>query len=94
MLTLERVEILMRVIPNEQEVKDLKEYEKDRKPIEALSDEDRFMLNVSFVWLLICLNPCQVFWWRQKHELRMYHVIVVDEGGETESEAAHHEFHW
>ena len=44
-LSLERVEILMRMVPNEQEVKLLKDYEKDRKPLEILSDEDKFMLN-------------------------------------------------
>jgi len=50
-LSLERVEILMRVIPNDQEVKAFKEYEKEKKPITALSEEDRFMITVS--WLLI-----------------------------------------
>jgi hypothetical protein len=46
-LSLESVEILTRMLPNEQEVKLLKDYEKDRKPIEVLADEDKFMLNVS-----------------------------------------------
>ncbi|ESO06680.1 hypothetical protein HELRODRAFT_155739 [Helobdella robusta] len=43
-LTLERVEILIRVMPNEQETKLFKEYEKDKKPLDMLSDEDRFMI--------------------------------------------------
>lgn len=46
-LTLERVEILMRVIPNEQEVKAFKEFEKEKKNLDSLADEDRFMINLS-----------------------------------------------
>jgi len=46
-LFLERVEILLRVVPNEQEVKAFKEYERDRKPLSLLSEEDRFMISVS-----------------------------------------------
>uniref|UniRef100_A0A6Q2X400 Formin-like 2b n=1 Tax=Esox lucius TaxID=8010 RepID=A0A6Q2X400_ESOLU len=41
------VECLMRFIPTEGEVKMLRQYERDRKPVEALSDEDRFMLQFS-----------------------------------------------
>ena len=37
-LSLDRVEILLRVSPNEQEVKAFKEYERERKPIDVLSD--------------------------------------------------------
>ena len=42
-----QVEILVRVIPNEQEVKAFREYERERKPLELLSDEDKFVHNVS-----------------------------------------------
>ena len=38
------VECLMRFLPTEGEVKVLRQYERDRKPLEALSDEDRFMM--------------------------------------------------
>ncbi|XP_068612349.1 formin-like protein 2 [Brachionichthys hirsutus] len=38
------VECLMRFLPTEAEVKLLRQYERDRKPVEALSDEDRFMM--------------------------------------------------
>ncbi|KAK5890953.1 hypothetical protein CgunFtcFv8_018252 [Champsocephalus gunnari] len=41
------VECLMRFLPTEAEVKLLRQYEKDRKPLEALSDEDRFMMQFS-----------------------------------------------
>ncbi|PWA33821.1 hypothetical protein CCH79_00017254 [Gambusia affinis] len=41
------VECLTRFIPTEAEVKLLRQYERDRKPLEALSDEDRFMMQFS-----------------------------------------------
>uniref|UniRef100_A0A8C2ZBE1 FH2 domain-containing protein n=1 Tax=Cyclopterus lumpus TaxID=8103 RepID=A0A8C2ZBE1_CYCLU len=37
----------MRFLPTEAEVKLLRQYERDRKPLEALSDEDRFMMQFS-----------------------------------------------
>lgn len=46
LLSLEYVEILLRIIPNEQELKAFKEYEKEKKPLDQLADEDRFMMNV------------------------------------------------
>ena len=45
-LSLERVEILQRIVPNDQEIKLYKEYERNKKPVEVLSDEDKFMINV------------------------------------------------
>uniref|UniRef100_A0A8C7KHT4 Formin-like 2b n=1 Tax=Oncorhynchus kisutch TaxID=8019 RepID=A0A8C7KHT4_ONCKI len=41
------VECLMRFLPTEGEVKMLRQYERDRKPVDTLSDEDRFMLQFS-----------------------------------------------
>lgn len=41
------VECLMRFLPTEAETKLLRQYERDRKPLEALSDEDRFMMQFS-----------------------------------------------
>lgn len=41
------VECLTRFLPTEAEVKLLRQYERDRKPLEALSDEDRFMMQFS-----------------------------------------------
>ncbi|XP_074482862.1 formin-like protein 2 isoform X4 [Sebastes fasciatus] len=41
------VECLMRFLPTEAEVKLLRQYERDRKPLENLSDEDRFMMQFS-----------------------------------------------
>ncbi|XP_064648618.1 formin-like protein isoform X3 [Lineus longissimus] len=42
-LHLELVDILRRMIPNEKEVKAFKEYEKERKPINMLAEEDQFI---------------------------------------------------
>nr|XP_055070599.1 formin-like protein 2 isoform X3 [Misgurnus anguillicaudatus] len=46
-LPVDFVECLMRFIPTEAEVKILRQYEKDRKPLENLTDEDRFMIQFS-----------------------------------------------
>ncbi|XP_072846933.1 formin-like protein 3 isoform X1 [Pogona vitticeps] len=48
-LPVDFVECLMRFLPTENEVKLLRQYEKERKPLEDLSDEDRFMLHFSKV---------------------------------------------
>ncbi|XP_026570518.1 formin-like protein 3 isoform X3 [Pseudonaja textilis] len=48
-LPVDFVECLMRFLPTENEVKLLRQYEKERKPVEELSDEDRFMLHFSKV---------------------------------------------
>lgn len=37
----------MRFLPTENEVKIMRQYEKERKPVEALTDEDRFMMHFS-----------------------------------------------
>ncbi|KAK2857271.1 hypothetical protein Q5P01_006006 [Channa striata] len=47
MVRVDFVECLMRFLPTEAEVKLLRQYERDRKPLEALSDEDRFMMQFS-----------------------------------------------
>ncbi|XP_067832798.1 formin-like protein 3 [Heptranchias perlo] len=46
-LPLDFVECLNRFLPLENEVKLLKQYEKERKPLDDLSNEDRFMLQFS-----------------------------------------------
>lgn len=44
----ENVEILLRFIPTPEEMKAYKEYEAAKKPVDALSDEDRLMMQVDF----------------------------------------------
>ncbi|XP_072105889.1 formin-like protein 3 isoform X3 [Mobula birostris] len=46
-LPLDFVECLNRFLPLENEVKLLKQYEKERKPLDELSNEDRFMMHFS-----------------------------------------------
>lgn len=48
-LPVDFVECLMRFLPTEAEVKALRQYERERKPLEELADEDRFMLHFSKV---------------------------------------------
>lgn len=46
-LPVDFVECLMRFQPTENEVKTLRQFEKERKPLESLTDEDRFMMQFS-----------------------------------------------
>lgn len=46
-LPVDFVECLMRFQPTENEIKVLRQFEKERKPLESLTDEDRFMLQFS-----------------------------------------------
>ncbi|KPP77435.1 Formin-like protein 2-like [Scleropages formosus] len=46
-LPVDFVECLMRFMPTENEVKALRQYERERKPLEGLTDEDRFMMHFS-----------------------------------------------
>ncbi|KGL91806.1 Formin-like 3, partial [Charadrius vociferus] len=48
-LPVDFVECLMRFLPTEVEVMGLRQYERERKPLEELADEDRFMLQFSKV---------------------------------------------
>ncbi|KAG0715873.1 Formin-like protein CG32138 [Chionoecetes opilio] len=46
-LNLDSVELLQRMVPNDVEIKAYREYERERKPIPQLTEEDQFMLNLS-----------------------------------------------
>ncbi|RXN00570.1 Formin-like protein 3 [Acipenser ruthenus] len=46
-LPVDFVECLMRFLPTENEVKVLRQYEKEKKPLESLTNEDRFMMQFS-----------------------------------------------
>ncbi len=48
-LELDTVEQLQRFLPNDQEKKSFKQYEKDKQPVEKLTEEDRLMINLSKV---------------------------------------------
>ncbi|CAL4241618.1 unnamed protein product, partial [Meganyctiphanes norvegica] len=46
-LHIDSVELLQRMVPNDSEIKAYREYEKERKPITQLTEEDQYMLNLS-----------------------------------------------
>lgn len=48
-LSLENVEILQKMIPTEQEIKAYKEYVADKKDLNMLTDEDKFMMHLTKV---------------------------------------------
>ncbi|KAK6165836.1 hypothetical protein SNE40_022673 [Patella caerulea] len=48
-ISLDMVDILLTILPNDQEMKAYREYEKARKQIDLLSDEDKFMLQLAKV---------------------------------------------
>lgn len=48
-LGVESVELLQRMIPNDTEIKAYREYERERKPINQLTEEDQYMLQLSKV---------------------------------------------
>lgn len=48
-LSLDSIEILMRMVPTDQEIQEYREYEAQCKPLEALTDEDRFLCQMGKV---------------------------------------------
>jgi formic-like protein len=40
------VEVLLRIMPSEEEIKKYKEYDREKKPVDVLTDEDKFLLQV------------------------------------------------
>lgn len=46
-LNVDSVELLQRMVPNDAEIKLYREYERDRKPINQLTEEDQYMLQLS-----------------------------------------------
>lgn len=47
MLSQDYIEVLLRIMPSEEEIKKYKEYDREKKPIDVLTDEDKFLLQVS-----------------------------------------------
>ncbi|XP_050738380.1 formin-like protein isoform X2 [Eriocheir sinensis] len=48
-LNLDSVELLQRMVPTDAEIKAYREYERERKPVNQMTEEDQFMLNLSKV---------------------------------------------
>lgn len=49
LFSLENVELLQKMVPTEQEMKLFKDYVIEKKNVNALTDEDKFMLNMTKV---------------------------------------------
>jgi len=60
-LSSELVEIILRVVPSDDEIKLYCDYEADGKPVEVLADEDKFMLSVSCHCFLLSVCLCCFF---------------------------------
>lgn len=78
-LPVDFVECLMRFLPTENEVKVLRLYERERKPIENLSDEDRFMMQFSKIERLMQKMTIMAFIGNFAESIQM--LTPVREGG-------------
>ena len=58
-LPLDTVEQLQRFVPNDSEAKAFKQYEKDKRPIDKLTNEDKLMMQVYHDFVMICTNEGQ-----------------------------------
>lgn len=70
----------MRFLPTENEVKLLRQYEKERKPLEELSDEDRFMLHFSKVERLTQRMAIMAFLGNFSENIQMLMPVTVSIG--------------
>lgn len=82
-LPVDFVECLMRFLPTEAEVKALRQYERERKPLEELADEDRFMLQFSKVERLPQRMAIMAFLGNFAENLQML-TPVMSRGGRPE----------
>uniref|UniRef100_A0A4W3HY55 Formin like 2 n=1 Tax=Callorhinchus milii TaxID=7868 RepID=A0A4W3HY55_CALMI len=76
-LPVDFVECLMRFLPTENEVKILKQYERDRKPLENLTDEDRFMLQFCKVERLMQRMTIMAFIGNFTESVQIPELIVI-----------------
>ena len=74
----------MRFLPTEAELKLLRQYERDRKPVEALSDEDRFMMQFSRIERLNQRMSIMTFMGNFSDNVQML-TPVSETGGERET---------
>ncbi|KAK2516183.1 hypothetical protein Q9233_013883 [Columba guinea] len=76
-LPVDFVECLMRFLPTENEVKVLRLYERERKPIENLSDEDRFMMQFSKIERLMQKMTIMAFIGNFAESIQMLTPIIL-----------------
>lgn len=90
-LRVDFVECLMRFLPTEAEMKLLRQYERDRKPLEALSDEDRFMMQFSRIERLNQRMSIMTFMGNFNDNVQMLTPVrkTGEEGGQVWSGETH-----
>lgn len=90
-LRVDFVECLMRFLPTEAEMKLLRQYERDRKPLEALSDEDRFMMQFSRIERLNQRMSIMTFMGNFNDNVQMLTPVrkTGEEGGQVWSGKTH-----
>ncbi|EPY85188.1 formin-like protein 3 isoform 1 [Camelus ferus] len=76
-LPVDFVECLMRFLPTENEVKVLRLYERERKPLEHLSDEDRFMMQFSKIERLMQKMTIMAFIGNFAESIQMLTPIIL-----------------
>ncbi|EDM00428.1 rCG37684 [Rattus norvegicus] len=76
-LPVDFVECLMRFLPTENEVKVLRLYERERKPLENLSDEDRFMMQFSKIERLMQKMTIMAFIGNFTESIQMLTPIIL-----------------
>ncbi|EDL26914.1 mCG14967 [Mus musculus] len=76
-LPVDFVECLMRFLPTENEVKVLRLYERERKPLENLSDEDRFMMQFSKIERLLQKMTIMAFIGNFTESIQMLTPIIL-----------------
>ncbi|XP_071978606.1 formin-like protein 2 isoform X4 [Engystomops pustulosus] len=80
-LPVDFVECLMRFMPTEAEVKLLRQYEREKKPLENISDEDRFMMQFSKIERLMQKMTIMAFIGNFNESLQMLtpqlHAIIA-----------------
>ncbi|KAG9349246.1 hypothetical protein JZ751_027689 [Albula glossodonta] len=76
-LPVDFVECLMRFMPTENEVKVLRQYERERKPLESLTDEDRFMMQFSKIERLMQKMTIMAFVGNFTESVQMLTPIIL-----------------
>ncbi|KAG8538526.1 hypothetical protein GDO81_022484 [Engystomops pustulosus] len=80
-LPVDFVECLMRFMPTEAEVKLLRQYEREKKPLENISDEDRFMMQFSKIERLMQKMTIMAFIGNFNESLQMLTPVRAEAQG-------------
>ena len=79
------IEVLLRIMPGEEEIKKYKDYDREKRPVDVLTDEDKFLLQVG--WKLSTFHRASVVIYLS--------CVCVDDiaSGATGTEVTNHELH-